>query len=185
MTAVETLTRRLALREGERRSLVGMATFVLLLHLLGWGVLVALVVPAGYQAGGQLFGIGLGVTAYTLGLRHAFDADHIAAIDNTTRKLMSDGQRPMSVGFWFSLGHSSIVFVMVALLAFGIRTLAGAKTVEDLKATSIALPGGRKVRLDELGKVDDTAEEPRQFARFNGEPVVAFAISRLPGNATP
>ncbi|HEY8566313.1 MAG TPA: efflux RND transporter permease subunit [Beijerinckiaceae bacterium] len=62
-----------------------------------------------------------------------------------------------------------------------IRTLAGAKTVEDLKATSIALPGGRKVRLDELGKVDDTAEEPRQFARFNGEPVVAFSISRSRG----
>ncbi len=125
---MQTLTQRLALREGERRSLVGMATFVLLLHLLGWGVLVVLVVPAGYQVGGQLFGIGLGVTAYTLGLRHAFDADHIAAIDNTTRKLMGDGQRPMSVGFWFSLGHSSIVFVMVALLAFGIRALAGALT---------------------------------------------------------
>ena len=56
---------------------------------------------------GQVFGIGLGVTAYTLGMRHAFDADHIAAIDNTTRKLMADGKRPLSVGFWFSLGHSS------------------------------------------------------------------------------
>jgi high-affinity nickel-transport protein len=57
-------------------------------------------------------------------MRHAFDADHIAAIDNTTRKLMSDGNRPLSVGFWFSLGHSSVVFVMVALLAFGVRALA-------------------------------------------------------------
>jgi high-affinity nickel-transport protein len=116
----------LALRSGERRSLIGMASFVLLLHVAGWGTLVTLVAPAGYQVGGQLFGIGLGVTAYTLGLRHAFDADHIAAIDNTTRKLMSEGQRPMSVGFWFSLGHSSVVFIMVTLLAFGIRTLAGA-----------------------------------------------------------
>ncbi len=128
-TTTEPAKGRLALRAGERRSLVGMATFVLLLHVLGWGTLVALVVPANYQVGGQLFGIGLGVTAYTLGLRHAFDADHIAAIDNTTRKLMTEGQRPMSVGFWFSLGHSSVVFVMVTLLAFGIRALAGA--IED------------------------------------------------------
>jgi len=96
------------------------------LHVLGWGMLIAVIAPEKYQVGGQFFGVGLGVTAYTLGLRHAFDADHIAAIDNTTRKLMSDGKRPMSVGFWFSLGHSSVVFIMVALLAFGVRALAGA-----------------------------------------------------------
>jgi high-affinity nickel-transport protein len=72
-----------------------------------------------------VFGIGLGVTAYTLGMRHAFDADHIAAIDNTTRKLLADGRRPVSVGFWFSLGHSSIVFGLCLLLAFGVRSLAG------------------------------------------------------------
>ncbi len=103
-----------------------MAGFIVLLHVVGWGVLVAFVVPQGYRVGGQLFGIGLGVTAYTLGMRHAFDADHIAAIDNTTRKLITEGKRPMSVGFWFSLGHSSVVFIMVTLLAFGIRALAGA-----------------------------------------------------------
>jgi high-affinity nickel-transport protein len=62
-------------------------------------------------------------------MRHAFDADHIAAIDNTTRKLMGEGPRPLSVGFWFSLGHSSVVFVMVMLVAFGVRALAGA--IED------------------------------------------------------
>src|SRR3954463_9819327 len=106
-----------------------MATFVLLLHLVGWGTLIALVAPQEYQVSGQLFNIGLGVTAYTLGLRHAFDADHIAAIDNTTRKLMAEGQRPMSVGFWFSLGHSSIVFGLCLLLSFGVRALAG--QVED------------------------------------------------------
>ena len=70
------------------------------------------------------FWCGLGVAAYTLGLRHAFDADHIAAIDNITRKLCVEGRRRMSVGFWFSLGHSSIVFGMCALLAAGIRNLA-------------------------------------------------------------
>lgn len=110
----------------ERRSVLGMAGFILLLHLVGWGVLIGLVAPQNYQVGAaQGFGIGLGLTAYTLGMRHAFDVDHIAAIDNTTRKLLADGQRPVSVGFWFSLGHSSVVFALVALLALGVRTLSG------------------------------------------------------------
>jgi high-affinity nickel-transport protein len=99
-------------RTDERRSLWGMGGFILLLHVVGWGVLIGLVAPHGYAVGGQLMGVGLGVTAYTLGMRHAFDADHIAAIDNTTRKLMGQDRRPLSVGFWFSLGHSSVVFVM-------------------------------------------------------------------------
>ncbi|MEP7194429.1 MAG: HoxN/HupN/NixA family nickel/cobalt transporter [Actinomycetota bacterium] len=115
---------RTALSRDERRSLWGMGGFILLLHLLGWGVLIGLVAPHRYEVGGQLMGVGLGVTAYTLGMRHAFDADHIAAIDNTTRKLMGGHRRPLSVGFWFSLGHSSVVFVMVALVAFGVRALA-------------------------------------------------------------
>ena len=80
--------------------------------------------PHDYEVGNKVLGVGLGLTAYTLGMRHAFDADHIAAIDNTTRKLMSDGQRPMSVGFWFSLGHSSVVFAMVLGIALGVRALA-------------------------------------------------------------
>ncbi len=103
-----------------------MAAFVALLHVVGWGLLVLFVAPEEYRVEGQLFGVGLGVTAYTLGMRHAFDADHIAAIDNTTRKLLADGRQSMSVGFWFSLGHSSVVLVIVMLLALGIRALAGA-----------------------------------------------------------
>src|SRR4029077_3592454 len=71
----------------------------------------------------EIFGFGTGILAYTLGIRHAFDADHIAAIDNTTRKLVAEGQRPLSTGFFFSLGHSSIVFVLALLLNFGIRAL--------------------------------------------------------------
>ena len=114
---------RAALSSHERRSLWGMGGFILLLHVLGWGVLMGVVAPRHYAVGGQLMGVGLGVTAYTLGMRHAFDADHIAAIDNTTRKLMGERKRPLSVGFWFSLGHSSVVFVMVTLLAFGVRAL--------------------------------------------------------------
>jgi len=113
------------LSRAEWRSAAGMGLFVLALHLVGWVTLVGFVAPEQFDLGDQVFGIGLGVTAYTLGMRHAFDADHIAAIDNTTRKLMADGQRPMSVGFWFSLGHSSIVFGLCVLLAIGVRALAG------------------------------------------------------------
>ncbi len=106
-------------------TIAAMGAFVLALHLIGFGLLVGVVAPHNYALGGQVFGIGLGVTAYVLGMRHAFDADHIAAIDNTTRKLIEDGQKPVSVGFWFSLGHSSVVFGMCALLAVGIRSLVG------------------------------------------------------------
>jgi high-affinity nickel-transport protein len=103
-----------------------MIGFIALLHVAGWGTLIWIIAPAHYHLGTQgVFGIGLGVTAYTLGMRHAFDADHIAAIDNTTRKLMADKQRPLSVGFWFSLGHSSVVFGLCVLLGFGMRALVG------------------------------------------------------------
>ena len=106
-----------------------MAAVVVGLHVAGFVLLFALVVPHHYRLGGAgVFAIGTGVTAYTLGLRHAFDADHIAAIDNTTRKLMSEGKRPLSVGFWFSLGHSSVVFVLAFLFAVGVRALAGPVT---------------------------------------------------------
>jgi high-affinity nickel-transport protein len=108
----------------ERRSLIRCLGFVALLHVIGWGLLIGVVGPHDYEVGNKVLGVGLGLTAYTLGMRHAFDADHIAAIDNTTRKLMSEGQRPMSVGFWFSLGHSSVVFVMVLGIALGVRALA-------------------------------------------------------------
>jgi high-affinity nickel-transport protein len=108
----------------EKRGVVTMIAVVVGLHVVGWFTLLAVVAPAHYNVGGQIFGIGLGVTAYTLGMRHAFDADHIAAIDNTTRKLMSDGQRPISVGLWFSLGHSSVVFILCFLLGMGMKALA-------------------------------------------------------------
>jgi high-affinity nickel-transport protein len=115
-----------ALSRAEWRAIGGVGAFIAILHFVGWGVLAGLVAPHNYPVSStQVFGVGLGLTAYTLGMRHAFDADHIAAIDNTTRKLMAEGKRPVSVGFWFSLGHSTIVLSLVVLLAFGVRSLAG------------------------------------------------------------
>jgi high-affinity nickel-transport protein len=109
----------------EWTKLGGMVAFIIALHVIGWFTIIALVSPHHYSLGTKSFGIGIGVTAYTLGMRHAFDADHIAAIDNTTRKLMSDGKRPLSVGFWFSLGHSSIVFLLAFALSLGVKAFVG------------------------------------------------------------
>jgi high-affinity nickel-transport protein len=102
-----------------------MATVVAGLHLAGFGISYLLVGHERQQLGSAgAFTLGIGMTAYTLGMRHAFDADHIAAIDNTTRKLIGERKRPLSVGFWFSLGHSTIVFGLAFLLSAGIGSLA-------------------------------------------------------------
>jgi high-affinity nickel-transport protein len=100
-----------------------MALTVVGLNVVGWVMLAAAVGGRYHIDKAQVFGVGTGILAYTLGMRHAFDADHIAAIDNTTRKLLGEGKRPLSVGFFFSLGHSSVVFILAALLNFGIRGL--------------------------------------------------------------
>jgi high-affinity nickel-transport protein len=110
----------------QRRALFMMIAVVGGLHVLGFFTLIALVAPNRYGLGASgVFTVGVGLTAYTLGLRHAFDADHISAIDNTTRKLMQEGKRPLSVGFWFSLGHSTIVFALAFLISIGVRSLDG------------------------------------------------------------
>jgi len=115
---------RTSLSPSEWRRAGGMAAVVAGLHVVGFGLLILIVVPARYKLGATgTFAIGTGITAYTLGLRHAFDADHIAAIDNTTRKFMSEGKRPLSVGFFFSLGHSTIVFMLTFLISLGVRAL--------------------------------------------------------------
>src|SRR5437773_9260547 len=101
---------------GERRRLAGLAGGVGLLHVAGWGLLLA------YGLGHPAF-LALGGLAYTFGLRHAFDADHISAIDNSTRKLLQEGKRPVAVGFFFSLGHSTVVFLIAVLLGFAARAI--------------------------------------------------------------
>ncbi|MEP7091687.1 MAG: HoxN/HupN/NixA family nickel/cobalt transporter [Nocardioidaceae bacterium] len=117
---------RRSLSRGEWTAIGAMAFVVLALHVVGWVTLLAFVAPHHYAVGSTgAFGLGIGLTAYTLGMRHAFDADHIAAIDNTTRKLLAEGKKPVTVGFWFSLGHSTIVFGLCLLLALGIRSLSG------------------------------------------------------------
>ena len=125
------LTRlRASLTPAEWARAGGLAAAVIGLHVVGFGLLFGFVVPHHFSLGaGGAFTAGVGLTAYTLGMRHAFDADHIAAIDNTTRKFMGEGQRPLSVGFFFSLGHSTVVFVLALLFSVGVKALAG--PVED------------------------------------------------------
>jgi nickel/cobalt transporter (NiCoT) family protein len=107
-------------------TIAAMGAVILALHVFGWGVLIFGVAPQHITLGSAgVFGVGIGVTAYLLGVRHAFDADHIAVIDNTTRKLVGEGTRSTSAGFWFSLGHSSVVFGLAFLLAIGVRAIVG------------------------------------------------------------
>jgi high-affinity nickel-transport protein len=92
--------------------LTGLFGSVALLHFVGWGMMLLLVAPKFPVM------LGLGGLAYAFGLRHAFDADHISAIDNTTRKLLQEGKKPLGVGFFFSLGHSTVVFLIALALGF-------------------------------------------------------------------
>ena len=111
------------LTRDEWRRMAAMFGFIAFLHISG-AILMYLATTGHYKlSDGSLFGWGTAALAYTLGMRHAFDADHISAIDNTTRKLMSEGKRPLAVGFFFSLGHSSVVAVLALLLNFGIKAL--------------------------------------------------------------
>src|SRR5215469_12184787 len=108
-TIVETLGR--GFDRGERRRLGGFFIAVVVLHVAGFGFLLT------YGGANPSF-LALGALAYSFGLRHAFDDDHISAIDNTTRKLLQQGREPVGVGFFFSLGHSSVVFLIALALAF-------------------------------------------------------------------
>jgi high-affinity nickel-transport protein len=94
----------------------GFGAAVAALHVTGWGLFV-------FYSSRYPALAGLGVLAYSFGLRHAFDADHIAAIDNTTRRLLEQGRRPLGAGFFFSLGHSTIVFSLAAGLAVAARSV--------------------------------------------------------------
>ena len=109
-----------------------MLAFILAVNAAGWGIYAFCVLPhhLDYKGVGGSRGLGVGfgvaITAWFLGFRHAFDADHISCIDNTTRKLMADGKRPIGSGFFFSLGHSTIVIAVGVGITVAARAVFGA-----------------------------------------------------------
>jgi high-affinity nickel-transport protein len=123
--------------QGERKRLFGFFGGVAFLHTAGWGLLLVF-------ASHQPTILALGGLAYTFGLRHAFDADHISAIDNTTRKLLQDGRKPVGVGFFFSLGHSTVVFLIAAALGLTVKWIVDGVVSDGgrLRAVGALLSGG-------------------------------------------
>jgi high-affinity nickel-transport protein len=162
----------------ERTRVIAMFAAVLFLHLLGFGVFIAFVVPHHYRG----LGIGIAGLAYSLGLRHAFDADHISAIDNTTRKVMNDRDgtdqpRPFSFGFFFSMGHSTIV-VAIGVGLFGglFGTIVSASFLFLIGALNLVILAGILKVFRSMRRGDfDEAELERQlenrgfFYRFFGK----------------
>ena len=114
-------TQRIRFTRDEIPRLVAMFGFIAALHVIGWGLFIH------YNSISRIHSItgsdhklvyaGAGTLAYTFGLRHAFDADHISAVDDTTRYLLQKGKRPLAVGLFFSLGHSTVVFTFVTAIA--------------------------------------------------------------------
>ncbi len=117
-----------------RRRVIAVYAFLVAFNVAAWGL--ALAASASYP-----ILLPTAFLAYTFGLRHAVDADHIAAIDNTTRKLMQDGQRPVAVGTFFSLGHSTVVValsVLVALFAGAVSEIPAAQRIGGLIGTGVS-----------------------------------------------
>src|SRR5258708_11596536 len=137
---------RAALSPAEWGRFGAMAGAVATLNAAGWGIFVFAIAPHHFRYQGLGLGLGVALTAWTLRARHAFDADHISAIDNTTPKLMADGKRPLGTGFFFALGHSSIIVVVGAGLGVAARAIFGAvvdprsgyETIGKVVGTSLA-----------------------------------------------
>ncbi len=103
--------RRFSFTGDEWLRLAGFYACIVALHVAGWGLYL-------YYSTGHPALIGLGFVAYMFGLRHAFDADHIAAVDDTVRFMLQKGRKPLGIGFFFSLGHSTVVLVLAVAVAF-------------------------------------------------------------------
>ncbi|HEU5388382.1 MAG TPA: HoxN/HupN/NixA family nickel/cobalt transporter [Streptosporangiaceae bacterium] len=114
------------LSPAERRRCAGMAVVIAALNGLGWGIFIFAVNPHHLRYQGLGLGLGVAFTAWALGARHAFDADHISAIDNTTRKLMAEQKRPLATGFFFALGHSTVIVVAGVGLGLAAKAVFGA-----------------------------------------------------------
>ena len=116
----------------ERGRLAAMFGFILAINVAGWAIFILYVMPHHFdyrgESGSKGLGVGIGVaiTAWLLGFRHAFDADHISCIDNTTRKLMADGKRPLGTGFFFSFGHSTVIVAVGVGITIAARAVFGA-----------------------------------------------------------
>jgi high-affinity nickel-transport protein len=123
---------RKALAAAEWIRLAAMFGFILAINAAGWGIFALVVMPHhfDYKGIGDAKGLGVGfgvaITAWFLGFRHAFDADHISCIDNTTRKLMADGKRPLGTGFFFSFGHSTVIMAVGVGITIAARAVFGA-----------------------------------------------------------
>lgn len=117
-----------------RSKIMGMYTLLIGVNVLVWIISLLLF-------GHSAFLLGLAITAYTFGLRHAVDADHISAIDNVTRKLMQENKRPVAVGFFFSLGHSTIVValsIVIAITAAAVKNFDHLRLIGGLIGTSVS-----------------------------------------------
>ncbi len=140
MTTTITTTTRWT--RSERLRITGMAGVIVALHVIGWSLYLWY---AEGPVGAGAFA-GAGTLAYFLGVRHAFDADHIAAIDDTTRLMMQRGRRPVGVGFFFAMGHSTVVLVHALIVALAASTGTGVDAfrtiggpISQLAATSFLL----------------------------------------------
>ncbi|GLV55341.1 nickel/cobalt efflux system [Dictyobacter sp. S3.2.2.5] len=117
-----------------RSKIIGIYTFLILFNIIIWALAVV-------AFSGAMATLGLAVTAYTFGLRHAVDADHISAVDNVTRKLMQEDKRPISVGFFFGLGHSTIVLglcIVIAITASVIKDFDALKNIGGFIGASVS-----------------------------------------------
>jgi nickel/cobalt transporter (NiCoT) family protein len=128
---------RAALSPQEWARIGGMSLVILVMNLLGWGIFALAIMPHHFRYRGLGIGAGVALTAWTLGMRHAFDADHISAIDNVTRKLMAAGKRPLATGFFFALGHSAIVFALGIGISVAARAFFGAVVTPSSPVASV------------------------------------------------
>ncbi|HWE69311.1 MAG TPA: HoxN/HupN/NixA family nickel/cobalt transporter [Acidimicrobiales bacterium] len=124
MARIRTLRAALSAREWGRMG--AMTMVILAMNLGGWAIFAFAILPHHVHYKGLGVGVGVALTAWTLGMRHAFDADHISAIDNVTRKLMADGKRPLGTGFFFAIGHSTIIFALGIGISIAARAFFGA-----------------------------------------------------------
>jgi len=137
---------RLTLRPKEWGRLGAIAAIVVVINAVGWGLFALAIEPHQVHYKGLGVGLGVALTAWTLGARHAFDADHISAIDNTTRKLMAEGKRPLGTGFFFALGHSTTIVLVGVAISVAAKAVFGAivdphsgfETIGGVVGTSMA-----------------------------------------------